>query len=107
MYVHIPKTLITKLEPCAKRCVFVGYLDFQKGYRRCDRQAQKLHVTLDASFQELKPNYSKGASTFSLQGENAGEGNMLQGIKENVEECLELDSINILESDEVMDRVNF
>ena len=30
VYVHIPKILRNKLDPCAKRCVFVGYSEFQK-----------------------------------------------------------------------------
>ena len=50
VYVHIPKVLRSKLDPCAKRCVFVGYSEFQKGYRCYDPHHQKLHVTLDASF---------------------------------------------------------
>ena len=38
VYVHIPKILRNKLDPCAKRCVFVGYSEFQKGYRFYDPQ---------------------------------------------------------------------
>ena len=68
VYVHIPKILINKLDPCAKRCVFVGYSKFQKGYRCYDPQTRKLHVTLDASFRELEPYYSGGVSKNSLQG---------------------------------------
>ena len=50
IYIHIPKILRNKLNPYAKRCVFVGYSKFQKGYRCYDPQTRKLHVTLDASF---------------------------------------------------------
>ena len=32
-FVHIPKTNRTKLDPCAEKCVFVGYGVTQKGYR--------------------------------------------------------------------------
>ena len=75
VYVHIPKILRNKLDPCAKRCVFVGYSKFQKGYRCYDPQTQKLHVTLDASFRELEPYYSGGVSKNSLQGESSSEEN--------------------------------
>ena len=50
VYVHIPKILRNKLDPCEKRCVFVGYSEFHKGYRCYDPQTRKLHVTLDAYF---------------------------------------------------------
>ena len=53
VYVHMPKVLRSKLDPCAKQCVFVGYSEFQKGYQCYDPQTQKLHVTLDALFREL------------------------------------------------------
>ena len=75
VYVHIPKILRNKLDPCAKRCVFVGYSKFQKGYRCYDLETRKLHVTLDASFRELEPYYSAGVSRNSLQGESSSEEN--------------------------------
>ncbi|PNX72348.1 pentatricopeptide repeat-containing protein mitochondrial-like, partial [Trifolium pratense] len=85
VYVHIPKHQRNKLEPCAKRCVFVGYSDFQKGYRCYDPTTKKLHVTLDASFHESESYYSKGVSGPSLQGENNSEENVLEEIWEGVE----------------------
>ena len=75
IYVHIPKILRSKLDPCAKQCVFVGYLEFQKGYRCYDLHHRKLHMTLDASFHESKPYYSEGVSGSSLQGESHNEDN--------------------------------
>lgn len=57
-FVHVPKVLRTKLDPCAANCVFVGYSEFQKGYRCYDPKTQKLHVTLDVSFHESEPYYS-------------------------------------------------
>lgn len=66
IYVHICKALRTKLDPCVKRYVFVGYLDFQEGYRCYDPQTQKLHVTLDASVRESELYYLEKVSTPSL-----------------------------------------
>lgn len=74
-YVHIPKALRTKLHPSATKCVFIGYSDFQKGYRCYDPQTHKLHVTLDVSFHESEPYYLGGAFAPSLQGENVSEKN--------------------------------
>ena len=88
VYVHIPNNLRTKLDPCAKRCVFVGYSEFQKGYRCYD-----LCVTLDASFRETEPYYSRNFSGPSLQGETYTEENGLQrGGGGN--EFIELEKVN-------------
>ena len=60
---------------CKTMCFFVGYSEFQKGYRCYDPQTRKLHVTLDASFRELEPYYSGGVSKNSLKGESSSEEN--------------------------------
>ena len=88
VYVNIPKILTNKLDPCAKRCVFVAYSEFQKGYRCYDPQTRKLHVTLDASFRELEPYYSGGVSKNSLQGESSSEENG------GGDEFIELEKVN-------------
>jgi len=76
-YVHIPKVLRTKLDPCATRCVFVGYSELQKGYRCYDPHTQKLHVTLDVSFRETESFYSKEGSIISSQGEQSSNEHLL------------------------------
>nr|KYP36170.1 Retrovirus-related Pol polyprotein from transposon TNT 1-94 [Cajanus cajan] len=68
-YVHVPKKLRSKLDPCAKKCIFVGYSDVQKGYRCFDPQTHKMHVTLEVSFRESEPFYSGGVTPSSSQGE--------------------------------------
>ena len=75
IYVYVPKVLRGKLDPCAKRYVFIGYSEFQKGYRCYDPLHPKLHVTLDTSFHESEPYYSGGASGSSLQGARNSEEN--------------------------------
>ncbi|PRQ37607.1 putative RNA-directed DNA polymerase [Rosa chinensis] len=74
-YVHIPKPQRNKLDPRARKCIFVGYADFQKGYRCYDPLTGTLHVSLDVAFRESEPYYSGGASQSSLQGERGCEGN--------------------------------
>ncbi|KAJ8644874.1 hypothetical protein MRB53_006622 [Persea americana] len=78
-YVHIPKHQWGKLDPCAKKCVFVGYANLQKGYRCYDPQTKTLHVTLDVSFREDEAHFSGGAFESSLQGASMVEGNQLGG----------------------------
>ena len=84
VYVHIPKVLRSKLDPCANRCVFVGYSEFQKGYRCYNPHHRKLHVTLDASFRESEPYYSGGVPGSSLQGKiNIEENEDIFKLEEN------------------------
>jgi hypothetical protein len=73
VYVHIPKVLRSKLDPCAQRCVFVGYSDFQKGYHCYCPQTNKLHVSIDVSFHETNPYYLAGNLGSPLQGETVCE----------------------------------
>lgn len=51
-----------KLDPCALRCVFVGYSDTQKGYKCFHPRTQTLHVTADVTFHESEFYYSGGDS---------------------------------------------
>ncbi|KAL6208386.1 hypothetical protein ACLB2K_019336 [Fragaria x ananassa] len=75
VYVHIPKQQRSKLDPRERKCIFVGYAAFQKGYRCYDPLTDTMHVSLDVSFRESEPYYSGGASESSLQGERSREGN--------------------------------
>ena len=90
-YVHIPKVLRTKLDPCATRCVFVGYSDLQKEYICYDPHTQKLHITLDVSFRETESFYSKEGSIISSQGEQSSNEHLLQESDRN--EFVELENI--------------
>jgi hypothetical protein len=75
--------------------VFVGYSDLQKGYRCYDPQSKKLHVTMDVSFRESEPYYSKGLPTTTFQGENFSQGNVLPegGNDDGNNEFFELEEI--------------
>lgn len=68
-YVYLHKNQRSKLDPCARRCLFLGYGIHQKGYRCYDPTARRLYVTMDVQFLEADMFYSPSASTSPLQGE--------------------------------------
>lgn len=72
-YVHLPKNRRTKLDPCALRCLFLGYATHQKGYRCYDPGTKRTYVTMDVTFMESEPFYPSSSSTSSLQGEKLDE----------------------------------
>ena len=57
-YVHVPDELRTKLNPKAKKCIFIGYSLEQKGYRCYNPITQKLRVSKDVVFDEMSTWYS-------------------------------------------------
>ena len=52
-YVHLHKNQQTKLDPCARRCIFLGYASHQKGYRCYDPMSNRTYVSLDVTFVEI------------------------------------------------------
>ena len=70
-YVHIPKRSRSKLDPLAEKCVFLGYTPCQKGYKFFNPITKKFHVTLNATFLEHLPFFSKNL----IQGEILDESN--------------------------------
>lgn len=56
----------SKLDPCALKCVFVGYSSSQKGYKSYHPPSRKFYVTMDLTFQEGTPYYLPSPS---FQGE--------------------------------------
>ena len=52
-YTHIPKDERKKLDPKAKKCVFLGYGDHVKGYRRFDESRSRVLRSRDVPFDEL------------------------------------------------------
>ena len=51
-YAHIPKDEIGKLDPKAKKCIFVGYGEETKGYRLYDVVRAKIMISRDVVFNE-------------------------------------------------------
>ena len=70
-YVHLHKNQRTKLDPCARRYLFLGYVVHQKSYRCYDLFIRRTYVTIDVTFLESEPFFP--APTSSLQGETQDE----------------------------------
>nr|GEV23507.1 putative ribonuclease H-like domain-containing protein [Tanacetum cinerariifolium] len=58
VFVHIPKSYRDKLDPCAEKCVFVGYGVNQKGYRCYNPKTRRMFTTMNCDFLETKYYYS-------------------------------------------------
>ncbi|KAI5353924.1 hypothetical protein L3X38_006818 [Prunus dulcis] len=70
-YVHVYSHQRSKLDPCALRCVFIGYSSTQKGYKCYHPPTQKVHVTLDVTFYKEVPYYVNHSSP--IQGYRGSE----------------------------------
>ena len=56
-YVHVLDELRSKMDPKAKKCVFIGYSLEQKGYRYYNPVTPKIKVSRDVVFDELNSWY--------------------------------------------------
>jgi hypothetical protein len=68
-FVHLYKIQLTKLDPCAIRCCFLGYALHQKGYRCYDPANNHSYVIMDVTFLEMKPFFPSPVPNFARQGE--------------------------------------
>ena len=58
-FVRDHRPSVEKLDPQAVKCVFVGYSSTQKGYKCWDPVGKKLFVSMDVTFREFEPYYTK------------------------------------------------
>lgn len=72
-FVHLHKNQRTKLNPCAVRCLFLGYALHQKGHRCFDSITQRTYITMDVTFLEAETFYTSPPAKSSLQGELQNE----------------------------------
>lgn len=68
VYVHIPKQKRKKMDSKAKKCIFVGYDEYQKGYRVMD-EFKRISVARDVKF------LTEEASTVTFIDDVDGEQN--------------------------------
>ncbi|GJZ55387.1 integrase [Tanacetum coccineum] len=62
-YVHIVKNKRTKLDPKAKKCVFVGYDPCRKGWKCMDPETKKFVTSRDVVFDEASSFYAHQKNT--------------------------------------------
>ena len=67
-FVNLQKHLRTKLDPCALKCVFMGYHPFQKGYRCYHPTTRKFYVSMDVTFSEHEMFYAPSILHSHLPG---------------------------------------
>ena len=72
-FFHLHKNQRTKLDPCAVRCLFLGYGLHKKGYRCYDPIAKRTYITMDVTFLESNTYFPSSISNSLLQGEIHGE----------------------------------
>jgi len=70
-FVRDHRPLVGKLDPQAVRCIFVGYSSTQKGYKCWDSVGKKLFVSIDVTFRESKPYYTKPCDVDPFLEENS------------------------------------
>ena len=58
-FVRDHRPSVGKLDPQAVKCIFVGYSSTQKGYKCWDLVGKKLFVSMDVTFHEEEPYYTK------------------------------------------------
>ena len=68
-FVHLHKNQRTKLDPCAVRCLFLGYGLHKKGDRCFDPPTKRTYITMDVTFLESDTFFPSSASNSTLQGE--------------------------------------
>ncbi|MCO5557879.1 hypothetical protein L7F22_011451 [Adiantum nelumboides] len=72
-YMHIPDEKRRKLDVKSKRCVFIGYDMYSKGYRLVNPDTNKIHISRDVIFDESDrwfKNTSLSYEEVSMEGEN-------------------------------------
>ena len=74
-YVHIPKDQRKKLDPKAKKCVFLGYGATRKGYRLYDQKTSTIVHSRDVVFDELSRGYEGEKEKHLIQIENLTDEN--------------------------------
>jgi Reverse transcriptase (RNA-dependent DNA polymerase) len=75
VYVHIQKKFRTKVEPCAEKCVFLGFGSHKKGYQCYNPLTQKIYTTMDVTFIEHESYFTQ--HQVPVQGEMENEPELM------------------------------
>uniref|UniRef100_A0A2N9I8R7 Integrase catalytic domain-containing protein n=1 Tax=Fagus sylvatica TaxID=28930 RepID=A0A2N9I8R7_FAGSY len=81
-FVHLHKNQRTKLDPCAVRCLFLGYGLHKKEYRCFDPTTKRTYITMDVTFLESDTFFPSSASNSTLQRELRDEKQNWWGSEE-------------------------
>jgi hypothetical protein len=58
--------MVSKLDPQAIKCIFVGYSSTQKGYKCWDPFGKRLLVSMGVTFHEEDPYYRKKVALYQI-----------------------------------------
>ena len=72
-YIHVPKDERRKLDPKAKKCIFLGYGTSRKGYRLYDQKTSSIIHSRDVVFNESSRKYGCEEEKRLIQVENNTE----------------------------------
>lgn len=67
-YVYLHKHHHSKLDPCALRCVFLGFSPPKKGYKCYHPSSQRWYITMDVTFLKSEMFFSSNMPNHVLQG---------------------------------------
>ena len=73
VFVHNHEHGQGKLNPRARKCIFVGYTTTQKGYKCFDPISKKMFITMDETFFEDKPFFENHLQGGTRHGEELVE----------------------------------
>ena len=73
-FVHVHSPYRGKLDPCAIKCVFIGYAPNKKGYKCYRPQSRKIYISKDVTFHETESFFPSS----QLHGESIQEAEDLE-----------------------------
>lgn len=69
VYVHLHKNQRSKLDPCAEKCIFLGFSPQQNGYQYYHPPTRRMYATMDVTFSKVEMFFLPEHSSHHLQGE--------------------------------------